>query len=425
MSNSGDSLHWVKPITQITSDLPLPETLKLVDESNTLLSNIAITCTCEADNPNIVFTESGKQTLSVTTNTMGRVSFSVQSLNHEACDFKISAFVESEPDVCVEPLSAKFMVPAVTVASVSLAPKTCSVSPGHSIPLQATVMGTDQLPKSGVTVNFASSAPDIATVKPSAVSDEGGIAATEITGLKQGTATITATIAGKNDTAHVEVHASIDNYGDACIIIGDQQYGSASTQNDIFSFSLNSGFPSTGFQGATFTLAPTGKPADNGLFHWSVNDSGAITVDSSGQVTLLAPPKQGIITATREGWVDFTFELQLKKWFRPWPQCHFNELVRALSSSIHMPSSQDVTFGTQNISVRNAKPIRHLGTLLGEWGNMSQYGLIWQNVGMNYWVSDPTGYGNSVHLTVSLASGATENYPDTAVAMGLIIEYLQ
>ena len=85
------------------------------------------------------------------------------------------------------------------VATVDVAPLTVNIAPGQSTPLTATAREASGAAISGRAVSWTSSAPSIVTVSA------GGV----LTGVSEGTATVTASVDGRTGSASVVVRTPI------------------------------------------------------------------------------------------------------------------------------------------------------------------------------------------------------------------------
>ncbi|MGL5384920.1 MAG: invasin domain 3-containing protein, partial [Serratia sp. (in: enterobacteria)] len=167
-------------------------------------------------------------------------------------------------------------------------------------------------------------------------------------------------------------------------------------------FAAGEGFPTTGFNNATFWIQinnatpATDKWVFSSSASWvTVTNTGAVTFGADGvldsTVTITATP-------TRGHGLPLTYEFTLSQWFE--------------SSSSDMPWSEasayceakDSTLPLYN-QMTNATSIgswgsRDIGNLYSEWGDMSQY-PGWQ--GISYWSSEK--YVADYHYVVRLNNG--------------------
>ncbi|MGV3346920.1 Ig-like domain-containing protein [Enterobacteriaceae bacterium LUAb1] len=328
-----------------------------------------------------------------------------QATGHQAGSITVTATAEGKKDTA----TVDFSYP---VASVVMSPKNVQAAANSPVTLTASIKGSDGKPQQGVDVSFIGN--NGAVLSPPVVkANSEGYASSQVTNSHAGITTVTATAGGKSDTATVDFEFH-NGYGAAAIITKDEDCCNIFA-GKTFTFKIDSGFPTTGFTNATFTLAITGKPEENSLFDWSVNDNSAIEVDKAGNVTLKNPISEGIITARRSGWVDFTFRFHLKKWFFYYGD-GFLSNVNKVVSPYRLPLQKEVSSGNTAGDGYLGKPSRGMGTLLGEWGGMDFYDG-WSTSGSSAWTSDPAPPGQG--LTVSLSTGSI--FPEYDCEPGMII----
>ncbi|TXE24600.1 inverse autotransporter beta-barrel domain-containing protein [Serratia marcescens] len=160
-------------------------------------------------------------------------------------------------------------------------------------------------------------------------------------------------------------------------------------------FAVTDGFPTTGFQGATFTLAPdTGSAADYvwaSDAHWVAVSDGVVRFTGQGQggtVTLTATPKQG--------GDPLHYAFTLTDWYTPTPA-----KLPWLQADAHC--SQTGAALATRAQLSKGKAVRGVGTLWSEWGDMGAYagaGVLDQN----NWTSDARA-SLRVHYLVNLDNG--------------------
>lgn len=158
------------------------------------------------------------------------------------------------------------------VSTVTVTPSTASLTAGDVTTLSATTRDGSGNALSGHAITWSSSAPQVATVSPSGV----------VTAVAGGSATITATSEGKQGTARVTVTERV-----AKVTIMPSSLTLTQTNR-----------PST----LTASLLDgKNKPVNGVTVTWSSSDSSAVTVASSGALTVsVTAVKQfnGIVTIT-------------------------------------------------------------------------------------------------------------------------------
>ena len=162
-----------------------------------------------------------------------------------------------------------------TAAGITMSAKSVSVPLGETVQLSYTLV-----PSTATTgVTFRTSSKKIATVSA------GGV----VTGLKEGTATVTATTwTGKKATVKVTVY----------------------DPKKPTSVSFSEGKTATLLLGSTLTLTPVLKPATaESAFTWTTSNKKVATVDANGTVT---PVKEGTAVITVKTWNKKTAKITLK-----------------------------------------------------------------------------------------------------------------
>ncbi|KFF76754.1 hypothetical protein IY40_22340, partial [Serratia marcescens] len=160
-------------------------------------------------------------------------------------------------------------------------------------------------------------------------------------------------------------------------------------------FPVSAGFPSTGFNGATFTLRL--KDASASDFNWAANASWVNVNDGVVSFTGQGTGSSVTITATpKTGGNVITYSFNLKKWFTnkgnqtmAWEQANMtcslpriDDLTNSSSRVISMAGDAWV-WSTSNES-------RAVGSLWGEWGDLGGYsGSSFLSYG--YWTSEIIG----------------------------------
>jgi hypothetical protein len=138
-------------------------------------------------------------------------------------------------------------------------------------------------------------------------------------------------------------------------------------------FASDSGFPSTGFKNAAFTLnMPAGKIATD--YTWSSSQPGWVTVDNSGTVTFSndasSSTKEVTITAKPVVGQTFVFTFTINKWFK-YAGTGTTAGISGVCFGWGMiqPDRADLT----NSTAYGVGGSRAVGNLWSEWGAMKKY----------------------------------------------------
>ncbi|PHI28249.1 hypothetical protein [Budvicia aquatica] len=160
-------------------------------------------------------------------------------------------------------------------------------------------------------------------------------------------------------------------------------------------FALNSGFPKTGFVGATFQLWMNGIDAtENGDYTYS-SDQSWVTVDTAGNVAFIGTPTSANKTATitmtdRSGvGVPAQFSFTLARWFVNGGAIMSAPAADAYCSGLGggyaTPGYGTITNGAYGVAGTRTSD----GKLWPEWGEMGTYGHGW--VSSSYWAIEMNG----------------------------------
>ncbi|HAT3810721.1 TPA: hypothetical protein I8608_003622 [Morganella morganii] len=177
-----------------------------------------------------------------------------------------------------------------------------------------------------------------------------------------------------------------------------------------YNFAPNSGFPTTGFVNATYTLTLDNANASD--YNWTSSASW-VKVDSAGKVTFTAEPqgqKQVTITATKKsGGGEISHSFTLNRWYqynatmRNWSSA--NSYCNGLGNGYALPTR------LQLINVLSGSGTRTVGGhLWSEWGKMSTYGFA--QTFEYYWTSEEGGSGKHHDIYMSNTS-SVHDYPDS------------
>lgn len=176
-------------------------------------------------------------------------------------------------------------------------------------------------------------------------------------------------------------------------------------------FAGNSGFPKTGFVGATYNLWMNGtSTATNANYTYSV-DKAWVKVNAAGTVKLEVAPDVGDGTANvtvtpTGGGAPYVFAIPINKWFvnggaTTRTAVATDSYCTLLGGGYTTPGYATMTNASYGaLGSRSAD-----GRLWDEWGGMATYGSGW--VGGSYWALEP--YGSS-RYSVLLNNGDLRSY---------------
>ncbi|EMN1411349.1 hypothetical protein ROS59_003393 [Enterobacter cloacae] len=141
-------------------------------------------------------------------------------------------------------------------------------------------------------------------------------------------------------------------------------------------FSLNSGFPSTGFIQAKFQVLVGGSSSGNGNYTWST-DQPWVSVDGSGNVTFTGTPNSSTKTfkikaLSGDGITLHTKSFTVNKWFLSGTgaggSVSWTEASNYCSTRGGQPAISELTN-----AVSGTDGTRVTGKLWGEWGSLPKY----------------------------------------------------
>ncbi|WP_423731474.1 Ig-like domain-containing protein [Hafnia paralvei] len=148
-------------------------------------------------------------------------------------------------------------------------------------------------------------------------------------------------------------------------------------------FAPDSGFPQTGMTSTNFQLVVDGNVANNSNYTWSYNPEASswIRIDSPGLVRLASTPTGGntvTITATpTDGGPALTYTFTIKHWFVSEGRSSTDP---ADADSLCPSRGREVpSYADLSNAAPSSTGTRAVGTLWGEWGDLSQY--IWSTGG--------------------------------------------
>ncbi|MDA5483381.1 hypothetical protein PGS49_22535 [Yersinia intermedia] len=152
------------------------------------------------------------------------------------------------------------------------------------------------------------------------------------------------------------------------------------------SFAMDSGFPQTGFAGATFQFWMDGTPEANSHYTFVSNQSW-VTVDATGTVRFVSTPATANktvnikITDSRDTSVR-TYTFTVNTWF-------INNGEATAPEVDSWCQSQGYTtpgYALLTNAVRYTAATRTTGNLWSEWGSLSAYGSGWTS--LTYWARE-------------------------------------
>ncbi|WP_236874406.1 Ig-like domain-containing protein [Citrobacter portucalensis] len=279
-------------------------------------------------------------------------------------------------------------------STLAATPATITADGAEKSTVTLTLKDANGNPVSGQTVTFGSS---LAGTTVSSVTDNGdGTYSATLTGTAAGSTDITAQVGGSA-------------FGVTAATVTLTAPAPTTLSVNGATFDLNSGFPTTGFTGATFQVQMNGSVANNADYTWS-KDQSWVSVDGSGNVsftgTASSATKTVTITATpTAGGTPFTYTFTVNTWMTNsgLTAMKWNDADSYCSSrGESLPSRSDLSAGYG---------VRSVGSLFAEWGNMGNYG----GSGFNsfYWTSEATG--GSGHYYVPLGIGSIVSYYDSII----------
>jgi hypothetical protein len=236
----------------------------------------------------------------------------------------------------------------------------------------ATVEAEDGRPVAGAFVSFW--VDNGATIETSGTTDDSGRATVTLTSFTPGTCRATASYKKVRGKAEVNFTAPQALNGTLAV--------------NGYSFPTSSGFPTTGFTGATFRIQVEG--AENTSYIWSKNQPW-VSVDDDGNVTFNGEPtgktKTVTVYITPKNGVGnrYAWTFTVNSWFLGSPSSMlYNEAPGWCSvTGGGQPAVSELTNGVYG----GARGSRMIGNLWSEWGAMDTYtgASITSTV---YWVSD-------------------------------------
>lgn len=194
-----------------------------------------------------------------------------------------------------------------------------------------------------------------------------------------------------------------------------------------YSFAVNAGFPTTGFQNAQFKLVLNGAAASD--FNWR---SGAswVSVSNEGEVKFIAEGNKTKVTITatpKSGGAPLSYSFSLKTWFNStilalmeWQQANDPSDFSIKLPGYTLPSVEQLTHISKDPKdivehLENHVPLSRrgsLGSLWSEWGSIGKYKHPGYISGLQWTSTSYEQGGLLAHKTVNLDSGAVGGYQD-------------
>ncbi|XEH48794.1 Ig-like domain-containing protein [Edwardsiella tarda] len=273
--------------------------------------------------------------------------------------------------------------------------------------VRARVTDANGNPLANQTVQF--SADNGATLSPQqAASDADGYVTVTLTSLTAGPSHVSATLSNHSQASVITTFAPYD------VLTGVLVNGKI--------FTVNEGFPSTGFIGATFQLQINNDTVRNSAYTWSSSAPGWVSISPTGEVQLTAEPatRQPVtLTATaKDGGDTLTYHFDIRDWFisaGAWNYMSADDADAWCSTQgngYQVPSYTRVTNTTFNLS----PGYRGIGGLWTEWGAMASYpasGLpsdqTWSKELRGSTQRYTTGLTTGYLYAISIASGAGQS----------------
>ncbi|WP_139737302.1 Ig-like domain-containing protein [Aeromonas caviae] len=270
------------------------------------------------------------------------------------------------------------------LTAIAITPTSVSVGKGQTQQLTATATYSDN-----TTADVTGSVDWLSDDTATATITTNGL----LTGVEEGTTEVSASLDGVTSdrvTVNVVVTPLFGEFEDISV-------------ND-FTFAVDAGFPTTGFDGAEFVLNTPSAPSD---YTWS-SDAPWVSVDSSGTVSFISQGDAApvTITATPEsGGEPLAYTFAVTHWFRSDSNNVWVTTSGARSWCYELQPR--FTWSIPDTYLLNILPSSRgtVGMLWSEWGNMRKYSnSTFANGNIPYWAFKP-GTTQSFY-TVSLGNGS-------------------
>ncbi|UAN21467.1 Ig-like domain-containing protein [Enterobacter sp. JBIWA003] len=284
--------------------------------------------------------------------------------------------------------------PDAARSSLAAAPATIVADGVAASTLTLTLRDALNNPVSGQAVAFAST---LGGVTFSTVTDNGdGSYTATLTGTTAGAAAVSATLGG---AAFGVAPAGVTLTGE---ITGVTAGG--------FTFATTAGFPTTGFNNASFTINTVGAAAG---YNWTSSDTSWVSVSSTGRVTFTAEGTTSPVTITATpiaGGDALTYTFTVNKWFINNGATRLtgnNARDWCIGRALNLPVLSDMTVNNSNI----ATGVRGIGALWNEWGALAVYpgsgftnGSYWSAQALNVSTWYEASMGSGIVYTGSIVA---------------------
>ncbi|WP_420299360.1 inverse autotransporter beta domain-containing protein [Edwardsiella tarda] len=241
-----------------------------------------------------------------------------------------------------------------------------------------------------------------------AASDADGYVTVTLTSLTDGPSHVSATLSNHSQASVITTFAPYD------VLTGVLVNGKI--------FTVNEGFPSTGFIGAKFQLQINNDTARNSAYTWSSSAPGWVSISPTGEVQLTAEPatRQPVtLTATaKDGGDTLTYHFDIRDWFISAGAWNYmgadgaDAWCSTQGNGYQVPSYTRVTNTTFNLSPGD----RGIGGLWTEWGAMASYPAAgfpsdqtWSKELRGSTQRYTTGLTTGYLYAISIASGAGQS----------------
>ena len=272
------------------------------------------------------------------------------------------------------------------LTAIDITPPSVSVGKGQTQQLTATATYSDST-TANVTGSVAWLSDDAATAT---------VISGLLTGVEEGTTEISASLDGvTSNTVHVTVSISS--------LFGAFEGVSVNG----FTFAVDAGFPSTGFDGAEFTLKLPNSPETSSDYIWS-GDAAWVSVDNGGTVRFISQGDSSPVTITatpKSGGRPLVYTFAVNSWF------HSNGGPNLSQSDARQWCWRELapgyTWSVPTYPLLNQMPSARgtIGMLWSEWGNMRMYSDSTFTNGFSYWTTSTASTGNYYYVALGQNSG--------------------
>ena len=278
------------------------------------------------------------------------------------------------------------------LTAIQITPPSVSLTKGQTQQLTATATYSDN-----TTANVTSSVAWLSDDTATATITANGL----LTGVEQGSAEVTASLDGVTSdrmTVNVVVTPLFGAFEDISV-------------ND-FTFAVDAGFPTTGFDGAEFALNTPSAPSD---YTWS-SDAPWVSVDSSGTVSFISQGDAAPVTITAtpvSGGEPLAYTFAVTHWFRS--DGNNSWVTSSDARSWCRELLPRFTWSIPDTYLLNRLPSsRSIGMLWSEWGYMRKYSNSTFAIGnMPYWAFRPGTTQSYYTVLLGDKSGSINSLPSS------------